>query len=188
MSFWVFELYKNVKSWKTVHFGCSFSRKGQKSSLIHHGKNLQDHWKNVHFGLLGTHQISICSANFCLTPPCPYWNNPTWGIAWRRLSLSSGIIWLGLNVTRRKIAIEVFTIFWYSFCCKGIWYYKFPFDFFLIWQYHVITCSKIWSLLWKLALFQSVELFNIAHIFFIFSLFLPGLCTWLHNNKCFIYF
>ena len=69
MSFWVFELYKHLKSWKTVHFRCSFSRKGQKSSLIHHGKNLQDHWKNVHFGLLGTHQISICSANFCLTPP-----------------------------------------------------------------------------------------------------------------------
>ena len=34
-----------------------------------HGKNLQDHWKNLHFSLFGTHQISICSANFCLTPP-----------------------------------------------------------------------------------------------------------------------
>ena len=67
--FWVFELYKHVKSWKMVHFWCSFSKKDQNLSLMHHGKNLQDHWKNLHFSLFGTHQISICSANFCLTPP-----------------------------------------------------------------------------------------------------------------------
>ena len=36
---------------------------------MHHGKNLQDHGKNLQIGLFGTHQISIPSANFCLTPP-----------------------------------------------------------------------------------------------------------------------
>ena len=36
---------------------------------MHHGKNLQDNGKNVHFDLFGTHQVSLCSVNFCLTPP-----------------------------------------------------------------------------------------------------------------------
>ena len=36
---------------------------------MHHGKNLQEHGKNLQIDLFGTHQISIPSANFCLTPP-----------------------------------------------------------------------------------------------------------------------
>ena len=41
---------------------------------MHHGKNVQDHGKKLQIGLFGTHQISIPSANFCLTPlPLDSW-------------------------------------------------------------------------------------------------------------------
>ena len=52
LSFWAIQACKIVK---TVHFWCPFSVEDQKFSLIHHRKNMQDHWKNLHFGLLGTH-------------------------------------------------------------------------------------------------------------------------------------
>ena len=52
-----------------IHFLSTFSRNDRNFSLMHHGKNVQDHGKNSQIGLFGTHQISIPSANFCLTPP-----------------------------------------------------------------------------------------------------------------------
>ena len=64
--FWV---HKHVKSLKMIHFLSTFSRNDHNFSLMHHGKNVQDHGKKLQIGLFGTHQISIPSANFCLTPP-----------------------------------------------------------------------------------------------------------------------
>ena len=63
--FWV---HKHVKSLKMIHFLSTFSRNDHNFSLMHHGKNVQDHGKKLQIGLFGTHQISIPSANFCLTP------------------------------------------------------------------------------------------------------------------------
>ena len=70
MSFTVFFwVHKHVKSLKMIHFLSTFPRNDHNFSLMHHGKNVQDHGKNSQIGLFGTHQISIPSANFCLTPP-----------------------------------------------------------------------------------------------------------------------
>ena len=61
--FWV--LLDNCEVWNMWYT----NRKWRFLIKIHNGKNLPTYGKNLQTVHFGTHQISIGSANFCLTPP-----------------------------------------------------------------------------------------------------------------------